>query len=133
MEDRLIIEVLERLSRIEHRLDALEERLRHHEEEKANLDKKRRELTPALVRVLSAIDENQGVGYIKAIADRLDIPRNKASEYLNRLADMGFLYKRVNPDPRIKARYIYEIRRENIDEKLRELMEVVKNERWRLR
>ena len=128
----MIIEVLERLSRIEHRLNALEERLRHHEE-KANLDKKRRELTPALVRVLSAIDENQGVGYIKAIADRLNIPRNKASEYLNRLADMGFLYKRVNPDPRIKARYIYEIRRENIDEKLRELMEVARNERWRLR
>jgi len=131
MDDHVINEILERLDKIEYRLSKLERYYEKNHEPYSTCSQKK--LTPALVRVLAVIKENRGIGDPKTVADKLDIPRNIASVYLNRLASMGFLYKKTNADPRIKARYVYEMRRESIDEKLRELMEAVKNERWRLR
>ena len=130
MDNRVISEILKRLDKIEYRLSKLEKYYESSHE--PSLTGSQRKLTPALVKVLAVIKENRGIGDPKTVADKLDIPRNIASVYLNRLASMGFLYKKTNADPRIKARYVYEMRRESIDEKLRELMEAVKYERRRL-
>lgn len=121
--EKVLAEILERLEMVERRLSRLE---RCYEGEGGRV-RARKELTPALVKVLAVIKQNSGIGDPKMIADKLDIPRNIASIYLNRLTSMGFLDKKTNPDPRIKARYIYELREEKLDERVKELMEVVEN------
>lgn len=124
-EKKLLEEIIQRLETIERRLDNLERR-------SASLEGGKRSggrgLTPSLLKVLSYTKKSGGIIDPGRLANALDIPRNIASLYLNRLSEMGYLMKNVNLDPRIRARYIFELREDKIDEKLKKLMEEVWDE-----
>jgi DNA-binding MarR family transcriptional regulator len=114
--NRALEEILRRLERLEDRVNRIEMNVRPYPE------KSEHNLTPALVRTLATVRELGGSGTPEDVASRLGIPRNIASLYLNRLSKMGYLGKNINPNPTIRARYIYRLNEENIDSNLEELL-----------
>jgi DNA-binding MarR family transcriptional regulator len=118
---KVLEEVLKRLERLERMLEGIEGR------EESHTDKSRHGLTPALVRTLAVVKELGAHGTPEDVASRLELPRNIASLYLNRLSKMGYLGKSINPDPRIRARYVYRLNEESIDPELERLISQIRN------
>jgi len=121
VEEKLLEEVLRRLQDLEKRLDKIEKR------EEPHMNESRRGLTPALLRTLATVKDLGGYGTPESVASRLGIPRNIASLYLNRLSKMGYLGKDMNPDPRIRARYLFRLKEEAIDPHLERLINEIRN------
>jgi len=120
-EEELLEEILKRLQDLEKRLDRIEKR------DEPRMNESKRSLTPALLRTLATVKELDGYGTPESVAHRLGIPRNIASLYLNRLSKMGYLAKDMNPDPRIKARYLFRLKEEAIDSHLERIINEIRN------
>ncbi len=89
-----------RFKRIDQRIDNLESSL---------VEKKERKISIAWLRTLetmSKMDKNVGT---EDLAERVGISRSVISEYLNRMEEEGLISREINTDPKVKARYLWQI------------------------
>ncbi|MEM2485465.1 MAG: MarR family transcriptional regulator [Candidatus Caldarchaeum sp.] len=114
--------VLAELGELKRRTSELEKRLNQERRQPSPS----RGLTPALVKVLSELERVGGESDVSQIAEKLHVSRNIANVYLNRLIEMEYVDKLPNPDPTRKAKYIYSLRKDKLDERLKALLEKVR-------
>lgn len=126
----ILVQLLEGQRKIEQELLKIKQKTDQLDKRLSDLERGRGRtshgLTPALVKVLARLNEVKGEVDIAQVAESLKISRNIANAYLNKLMELGYVYKLPNPDPTRKAKYLYALRNEKIDERLRDLLERVK-------
>ncbi|MEM4383827.1 MAG: ArsR family transcriptional regulator [Candidatus Caldarchaeum sp.] len=114
--------VLAELGELKRRASELERRLNQERRQPSS----GRGLTPALVKVLSELERVGGESDVSQISEKLHVSRNIANVYLNKLIQMEYVDKLPNPDPTRKAKYIYSLRIDKLDERLKALLEKVR-------
>lgn len=75
------------------------------------------------IKALAIVKSSGGKSDPKTVSQKLDIPPNIASSYLNKLTEIGFLSKKPNVDPRIKSRYVFELNETAIDEETKKILD----------
>jgi DNA-binding MarR family transcriptional regulator len=118
--NELLLKILEKLENLEKRIDNLEKIIGYKE--------KKERLTPALLKALAIVKASGGKSDPRTVSQKLAIPVNIASSYLNKLTEMGYLSKKPNVDPRIKARYVFEINEANIDQETKNMLSEISKE-----